>query len=90
MKIIVDQSKLTGPYDTRNLAGCRCGKHWYPSKKIFVEFLKQYPDLPGTAEIWSESDWETGITAIHVEVKYKVRNLKETKRRNALNAVEKC
>jgi len=77
MKIIVDKSKLTGPYDARNLARCKCGKHSYPSKKMFVEFLKQFRDIPGTADIWSESDWDTGIVTIHVEVKYKVRNLKE-------------
>jgi len=81
MKIIVDKSKLTGPYDSRNLSGCACGKHWYPSKKMFVEFLKQFKDIPGTADIWSVNDWTSNTVTIHVEVKYKVRNLKEKKRR---------
>jgi len=74
MKINIDESKLTGRYNARKLVGCACGKHWYPSKKMFVEFLKQFRDIPGTAEIWSESDLETGITTIHVEIKYKTRS----------------
>jgi len=59
-------------YDSRNLVRCRCGKHWYPSKKMFVEFLKNYEDVVADVQIWSVEDWSTGECTIHLELKYKV------------------
>jgi hypothetical protein len=45
MKIKYDKTRFEGKYDKRNLTICKCGKHKYPSKKMFVEFLKQYKDI---------------------------------------------
>jgi hypothetical protein len=42
---------------------------------MFVEFLKQFKDVRGVAEVWSEENWDTGEVTIHVEVKYRVANM---------------
>jgi len=67
--------KESGPYDNRNLVLSMSGKYHYPSKKMFIEFLKQFKDVSGLADIWSESDLNNGTTTIHVEIKYKVKKL---------------
>jgi hypothetical protein len=77
MKLIYDRnyiktSKKLNAYDERNLAKCKCGKHRYPSKLMFIEFLKQFKDVPGTADIWSIRHNEDGSVEIHVDVKYYV------------------
>ena len=77
MKILVDRTKLKesheqGAYDERNLAICKCGKHRWPSKLMFVRFLEQFKDVKGIADIWSEQNSFKGTVIIHVEVKYKV------------------
>ena len=46
---------------------------------MFVEFLKQFKDIPGIVDIWSVNDWTSNTVTIHVEVKYRVRNLREKK-----------
>jgi len=78
MKLIFDRGKLgRAVYNDRNLVQCRCGKHWYPSKKMFLEFLKQYKDIPATAEVWSHQDLDTGKVTIHVELSYFISDAKE-------------
>jgi hypothetical protein len=77
MKLIYDKatlktSKELGAYDERNLTKCSCGKHRYPSKLMFIEFLKQFKDVPGTADIWSVRHNEDGTVEIHVDIKYKI------------------
>lgn len=47
MKLIYAKEDLTGQYDERNLTISQSGLNKYPSKKMFVEFLKQYEDIPG-------------------------------------------
>jgi len=76
MRLVYDRDKITGPYDERNLTISASGKHRYPSKKMFIEFLKQFKDVRGVAEIWSEENWTTGTVTIHVEVTYKVADVK--------------
>jgi hypothetical protein len=66
----IQASKKLGAYDERNLAKCECGQHVYPSKLMFIEFLKQFKDVPGTADIWSVRHNEDGSVEIHVDVKY--------------------
>jgi len=77
MRLVYDRNKIQESadgkgYDERNLTICKCGKHRYPSKLMFIRFLEQFADVKGVADIWSESDWETGKVKIHVEVTYKV------------------
>lgn len=69
-KISIEESKAKGAYDERNLAKCKCGKHRYPSKLMFIEFLKQFKDVSGTADIWSVTHHEDGSVEINVQVKY--------------------
>lgn len=83
MRLVYDRNKIqegidAKKYDERNLAICKCGKHHYPSKLMFIRFLEQFPSIKGVADIWSESDWDTGKTKICIEVAYKV--LKDGKR----------
>lgn len=68
----IKTSKKLNAYDERNLAIYTCGKHRYPSKLMFIEFLKQFKDVPGTADIWSVRHNEDGTVEIHVDVKYKI------------------
>jgi len=82
LKIKYDKEKLeesieAGAYDERNLAISKSGKHRFPSKLMFIRFLEQFPDIKATADIWSHQDHTKGEVTIHVEVKYKVPNLKE-------------
>lgn len=77
MRMVYDRNKIqenidSKGYDDRNLAICKCGKHRYPSKLMFIRFLEQFADIKGVADIWSESDLDTGKVKIHVEVTYKV------------------
>lgn len=77
MRMVYDRNKIQESidgkgYDDRNLAICKCGKHCYPSKLMFVRFLEGFADVKGVADVWSESDLETGKVKIHVEVTYKV------------------
>jgi hypothetical protein len=76
MKLIYDKSSLEGGYDERNLSICKCGKHHYPSKKMFIEFLKKFKDVKGTADIWSEQNLDSGRVKIHVEVEYRISKTK--------------
>jgi phage terminase large subunit len=62
-------------YDKRNLVFSLSGLRKYPSKKMFIEFLKKYKDVKGIADIWSERDHTHDTETIHVELKYKVPNL---------------
>lgn len=79
MKIVCDLGSTT-KYNKRNLVNSQSGKHWYPSKKMFVEFLKQYKDVRGIASIWSVEDWSDGTVTINVELKYRVANLPRGKK----------
>ena len=79
MKINCELSSST-KYNERNLVNSQSGKHWYPSKKMFVEFLKQYKDVRGTADIWGTENWGDGTVTIHVELKYKVPNMPRGKK----------
>lgn len=77
MRLVYDRNKIQESidekgYDDRNLAICKCGKHRYPSKLMFIRFLESFVDIRGIGDIWSESDWDTGKIKIHVEVSYKV------------------
>ncbi len=83
MKFIIDltrirESEKAGAYDERGLAICKCGKHHYPSKKMIYDWLrKNYKDVPGTADIWSESFGDTGEVKVCLEIIYKVGDLKK-------------
>ena len=77
MKVHVEGLANPKEYDERNLVRCRCGKHYYPSKKMFAEFLKKYRDVEGETWIWTEENWDKGEATIHVELKYKIRNMRE-------------
>jgi len=84
MKLVYDRGKIqegveSKGYDDKHLTICKCGKHHYPSKLMFIRFLERFPDVKGLADIWSETDWDTGKVKIHVEVTYKVPNLKDGK-----------
>jgi hypothetical protein len=77
MRLIYDRNKIQESvdakgYDDRNLTICKCGKHRYPSKLMFIRFLERFVDVKGVADIWSESDVDTGKVKIHVVVEYKV------------------
>ena len=73
----IKTSKSLGAYDERNLTKCKCGKHRYPSKLMFIEFLKQFKDVPDVADIWSIRHNENGSVEIHVDIKYFVTDAKE-------------
>jgi len=82
MELIYDEAKIqegleSGGYDERNLTFCKCGKHKFPSKLMFIRFLEQFPDVEGTADIWSIRHLEDGTVEIHVDLKYKVAPLEE-------------
>lgn len=72
MKVIVDG--LIGKYNKRNLAKCNCGNHYYPSKKMFAEFLKQYKDVEAEVYIGSTQNFSTGEVNIYLDLKYKVKS----------------
>lgn len=74
MKLDYDPLDLVGNYDRRNLEFSLTGKHKYPSKKMFVEFLKKFPDIKATASIWSLRNYADSTVTINVEVKYKAPN----------------
>jgi hypothetical protein len=81
MRLIYDKPKIAegieaGAYDERNLAKCKCGKHRFPSKLMFIRFLEQFKGIQGTADIWSMSHEENGTVEIHVDVTYKVPPLR--------------
>ena len=79
MKINVQGLADPSAYNERNLVRCKCGKHYYPSKKMFVEFLKQYEDVDAEVDIWSVNHLETGEVEIHVDLKYRISDAeKET------------
>lgn len=72
MKLKYDKKAFKGKYDERNLTICKCGKHKYPSKKMFVEFLKQFKDIKGVADIWATQDLDNGKVKIHLELEYQI------------------
>lgn len=89
MKLLYDRVKIkesieSGGYDERNLAVCKCGQHRLPSKLMFIRFLEQFKDVMGTADIWSEENWDTDMVTIHVEVRYKVPDLTPAEKKNHL------
>lgn len=69
---------LTGIYDNRFLTQCKCGEHWYPSKRMFAEFLKQYEDIDADVDIWAREDWDTGEVKITVELKYLISDARSS------------
>jgi len=77
MKINVQGLADPSTYDRRNLVRCKCGKHYYPSKKMFAEFLKQYEDVEVEVDIWSVERLEAGEVEIHVDLKYRISDAKE-------------
>lgn len=81
MKLNYDKTMIEGEYDERNLTLCKCGKHRYPSKKMFIEFLNQYKDIKGDVDLWSTRDLDTGEVKIHLELSYKISNDKTTCRK---------
>lgn len=75
MKINFSKQHLKGAkYDKRNLVFSQSGLRKYPSKKMFIEFLKKYKDVKGTATIWSERDHVASTETIIVQLTYKVPN----------------
>jgi len=85
MRLVYDRNKIQETidakgYDAQNLTICKCGKHRYPSKLMFIRFLEQFPELKGVADIWSENDCTTGKIKIHVDVEYKVFKDRKTTR----------
>lgn len=82
MRLNYDRAKIkesirANGYDERNLTICKCGKHRYPSKLMFIRFLEQFKDVKGEAEIWSIQHWENGTVEIHVDLKYEISDVKE-------------
>lgn len=80
MRLKYDRQKLKeslelGAYDERNLTICKCGKHHFPSKLMFIRFLEQFKDVKGVADIWSISHIDKGTVEIHVDVTYQVPDL---------------
>lgn len=75
MRINVQGLAEENEYDERNLVRCKCGQHYYPSKKMFVEFLKQYGDVDAQVDIWTHSHLDTGEVEIHVDLKYQTADL---------------
>ena len=71
MNLKYDKESITGKYDDRNLTVSKSGKYFYPSKKMFIEFLKQFSDVKADVDIWSVQD-VCGDIEIHLELKYKV------------------
>lgn len=73
MKLTYDRHQIASArkYDERNLQYSQSGKHKYPSKKMFVEFLKQFKDVDAEASIWGMEDLDRGVVTINVEVVYK-------------------
>lgn len=80
MKINVDYpfSFVKPRYDKRNLQYSISGKNKYPSKKMFEEFLRQYKDVQGTAEIWAVDNLNNATSTIHVDLTYKIKSLPRT------------
>lgn len=72
-------------YDERNLVYSESGRNKYPSKKMFVEFLKQYKDIPANVEIWSMGDLINGTTTINVKLEYKVKTYKREPKKKCLS-----
>jgi len=73
MKLIFDKHKLAEKkhYDERYLDECICGcGRRFPSKRMFIEFLKHYKDVDGEANIWSKKDLNTGKETIYVELSF--------------------
>lgn len=93
MKFLIDLGKIkeseeAGAYDERGLSICKCGKHRYPSKKMIYDWLRNnYKDIPGTAEIWSEEDWDIDEVIIRLEIKYKVGDLPNAKKSKSKSKV---
>jgi len=92
MRLIYDRNKIAESlelkgYDERNLAICKCGKHCYPSKLMFIRFLEQFSNVRAVGDVWSERDWDTGKATIHVEVSYKV--FKDRKKFSGKHVVSK-
>ncbi len=76
MRILTDTNAWKAAvYDKRGLQRCRCGRHYYPSKKMLVDFLKQYKDIRGTVKIWSLADGVQGENTITCTIVYKVGKL---------------
>lgn len=72
-KGIIEEGERNGAYDERGLTICKCGKHRYPSKKMIYDWLrKDFKDVTGTADIWSESFGDTGEVKVCLEITYKV------------------
>lgn len=65
---------IAGKYDERNLTISKSGKHKYPSKKMFVEFLKKYPDIEAHVDIWSIES-TNGKVSIKLELEYEVKSI---------------
>ena len=76
MKINVEGLAKKDQYDKRNFIKCNCGKHFYPSKKMFVEFLKQFKSTKANVDIWSIEKWDKDEVTISLELTYKVGNKK--------------
>lgn len=72
MKITCELNSVTD-YDSRGMSKCRCGKcdRVYVSKKMFKDFLEQYPDVDAEAMITAFQDEINGTTTITVTVKQK-------------------
>lgn len=77
MKIIYDKEKIKeSRYDKRGLALSQSGLRRYPSKKMFIDFLRKYNDIKGSVDIWSEVDNISNEVTIHLELKYKIPDMK--------------
>ena len=75
MELEYQEEALCGKYDERNLTISGSGKRKYPSKKMFIEFLKTYKDVDGNAEIWSTQNLSDGEVTINVQLTYKVNDV---------------
>ena len=70
---LADDNKV---YDERNLDTCVCGcGRKFLTKKMFLEFLKQYEDIDGEASILLEYDYGKMVQKIHVIVETKLESM---------------
>lgn len=84
-KVKINEGIELGAYDEKGLTLSKSRKWHYPSKLLFIRLLepfvkKEWKDIRGKVDIWSERNWTLGTETIHVLVTYKVKDLGEAQR----------
>ncbi len=76
MKINVEGLGKPSQYDDRGLVYSQSRGNLYPSKKMFVDFLKQFNDVKAEVDIWAIEDHTKDEVTITLELKHKVKTYK--------------